>query len=105
MYVLLLCIKYLYFHLGLDLEVWKSIIDVTLPLSKCIYNPIQQRGFWQCLPFSWTTLRGKHCRQPVAVNRVVDTAWPSLCLLGQEFLELILCIVSGSQRIFQRDLK
>ena len=21
--------------------------------------------FWQCLPFSWTTLRGKHCRHPI----------------------------------------
>ena len=30
-------------------------------------------GFWQCLPFSWTTLRGKHCRHPIAVMGVVDT--------------------------------
>ena len=22
---------------------------------------------WQCLPFSWTTLRGKHCQRPIAV--------------------------------------
>ena len=29
--------------------------------------------FWQCLPFSWTTLRGKHCRHPIAVMGVVDT--------------------------------
>ena len=27
----------------------------------------RQWGFWQCFPFSWTTLRGKHCRQPTAV--------------------------------------
>ena len=27
----------------------------------------------QCLPFSWTTLRGKHCRHPIAVMGVVDT--------------------------------
>ena len=28
---------------------------------------------WQCLPFSWKTLRGKHCKHPIAVKRVVDT--------------------------------
>ena len=33
-----------------------------------------QWGFRQCLPFSWTTLRGKHCRHPIAVLMgVVDT--------------------------------
>ena len=30
-------------------------------------------GFRQCLPFSWTTLRDKHCRHPIAVMGVVDT--------------------------------
>jgi hypothetical protein len=40
-----------------------------------IYNPIttMQWGFRQCLPFSWTTLRGKHCQHPIAVMGVVDT--------------------------------
>jgi hypothetical protein len=38
-----------------------------------IYNPITAMGFWQCLLFSWTTLRGKHCRHPIAVMGVVDT--------------------------------
>ena len=38
-----------------------------------IYNPLRQWGFRQCLPFSWTTLRGKHCRHPIAVMGVVDT--------------------------------
>ena len=28
--------------------------------------------FWQCLPFSWKTLRGKYCRHPIAVMGVVD---------------------------------
>ena len=28
--------------------------------------------FGNCLPFSWTTLRGKHCRHPIAVMGVVD---------------------------------
>ena len=27
----------------------------------------------QCLPFSWTAMRGKHCRHPIAVMGVVDT--------------------------------
>jgi hypothetical protein len=31
-------------------------------------TPLQQWGFQQCLPFSWTTLRGKHCRHPIAVT-------------------------------------
>ena len=35
-------------------------------------TPLRQWGFWQCLPFSWTTLRGKHCRYPIAVMGVVD---------------------------------
>ena len=34
---------------------------------------LRQWGFRQCLPFSWTTLRGKHCRHPIAVMGVVDT--------------------------------
>ena len=34
---------------------------------------LQQWGFWQCLPFSWATLRGKHCRNPIAIMEVVDT--------------------------------
>ena len=38
-----------------------------------IYNPLQQWDFQQCLPFSWTTLRDKHCRHPIAVMGVVDT--------------------------------
>jgi hypothetical protein len=36
-------------------------------------TPLRQWGFLQCLPFSWTTLRGKHCRHPIAVMGVVDT--------------------------------
>ena len=34
---------------------------------------LRQWGFRHWLPFSWTTLRGKHCRHPIAVMRVVDT--------------------------------
>ena len=36
-------------------------------------TPLRQWGIRQCLPFSWTTLRGKHCRHPIAVMGVVDT--------------------------------
>ena len=35
-------------------------------------TPLRQWGFRQCLPFSWTTLRGKHCRHLIAVMGVVD---------------------------------
>ena len=35
--------------------------------------PLRQWGFRQCLTFSWTTLRGKHCWYPIAVMGVVDT--------------------------------
>ena len=41
-----------------------------------------QWGFRQCLPFSWTTLRDKHCRQPIAVMGVVDTFGPSSIAAG-----------------------
>ena len=40
---------------------------------------LRQWGFWQWLPFSWTTLRGKHCRHPIAVMGVVDTFGPGFC--------------------------
>ena len=35
-------------------------------------TPLRQWCFRQCLTFSWTTLRGKHCRHPIAVMGVVD---------------------------------
>ena len=35
--------------------------------------PLRQWGFRQCLLFSWTTPRGKHCRHPIAIMGVVDT--------------------------------
>ena len=41
-------------------------------------TPLRQWGFRQCLPFSWTTLRGKLCRHPIAVMGVVDSFGPSL---------------------------
>ena len=38
-------------------------------------TPLQQWGFPQCLPFSWTTLRGKHYRLLIAIMEVVDMFW------------------------------
>ena len=38
-------------------------------------TPLRQWGFRQCLPFSWTALRGKHCRHPIAIMGVVYTFW------------------------------
>ena len=44
-------------------------------------TPLRQSGFGQCLPFSWTTLRGKHCWRPIAaVMGVVDTFEHTLVL-------------------------
>ena len=31
--------------------------------------------FWQCLPFSWTTLRGKHCWHPIVVHNGSWAMW------------------------------
>ena len=46
-------------------------------------TPLRQWDFWQCLPFSWTTLRGKHCRQPITVMGAVDRFGP--CLVHKKF--------------------
>jgi hypothetical protein len=35
-------------------------------------TPLRQWRFWQCLPFSWTILKGKHCRHPIAIMGVVE---------------------------------
>ena len=39
-------------------------------------TPLRHWGFRQCLPFSWTTLKDKHCRHPIAVMGNVDTFRP-----------------------------
>ena len=41
------------------------------PSSNVSTTPLWQWGFRQCLPFSWTTLEGKHCRHPIALMVVV----------------------------------
>jgi len=45
-------------------------------------TPLRQWVFWQCLLCSWTTLRGKDCRHPIAVMGVVDTFWQGIVVLG-----------------------
>ena len=39
-------------------------------------TPLRQWGFHQCLPFSCTTLRYKHCQHPIVILVVVDTFGP-----------------------------
>ena len=46
-------------------------------------TPLRQWGFRQCLSFSWTSLRGKHCRHPIAVLGVVDIKTRSVCSVCQ----------------------
>ena len=53
---------------------------------KRIYNPITAMGFWQCLPFTCTTLRGKHCWYPIAVMGVVYT-FEQLYLLRKDSMQ------------------
>ena len=46
---------------------------------------------WQCLPFSCTTLRGKHCWHPIAVMVVVDTFghWSVVLPRSPNLIEII----------------
>ena len=46
---------------------------IHLRSPKVSTTPLRQWGFRQYLPFSWTTLRGKHCWHPIAIIGVVDT--------------------------------
>ena len=48
------------------------------PCPSVSTTPLRQWGFRQCFPFSLTTLRGKHCRHPIALMGVVDTFRPCL---------------------------
>ena len=47
-------------------SIWRKCPNVST-------TPLRQWGFWQFLPFSWTTLRDKHCRHSIVVMGVVDT--------------------------------
>ena len=50
-----------------------SRVGILFHCSNVPTTPLRQWGFRQCLPFSLTTLRGKHCRHPIAVMGVVGT--------------------------------
>jgi hypothetical protein len=59
------------------LEIVQKTVGIFRPLNPHFPNisttPLRQWVFWQCLPFSWKTLRGKHCRDHIAIMGVVDT--------------------------------
>ena len=49
-----------------------EIYSIRLRPNVCT-TPLWQWGFWQCLDFSWTTLRGKQWQHIIALLGVVDT--------------------------------
>ena len=53
------------------LEWWVQIDWATETWPERIYKPIMAMGLSECLPFSWTTLRGKHYLHPIAIMGVV----------------------------------
>jgi hypothetical protein len=67
-------------------NIWTSQIGSQCPNVST--TPLQQWGFWQCLPFSWTTLRGKNCRHPIDVMGVIDTFEQYHFEVAFEFLRL-----------------
>ena len=58
------------------------------PSSNASTTPFQQWGFWQFLLFSWTTIRGKHCRHPITVMGAVDTFGPRHLYKNSSFANL-----------------
>jgi hypothetical protein len=72
-------IKYLIdFRLIKESTMWLcKKTNINADLDRMYLQPHYNNGVLrQCLPFSWTTLRGKHCRHPIAVMGVVDTFGP-----------------------------
>ena len=55
------------------------------PYPNVSTTQLRQWGFRQCLPFSWTTLRGKHCRHSIAAMGVVNMFGPNLYCLTPVF--------------------
>ena len=57
-----------------DKKIWQQrLVCMTRTYLQPHYNALRQWGFGQCLPFNWTTLRGKHWWHPIAVMEVVVT--------------------------------
>ena len=61
------------FHYKIHQDALKDLFYLRSYGPNVSTTPLRQWGFRQCLPFSWTTRRGKHCRHPIAVMGVVDT--------------------------------
>ena len=62
----------------INIEVYPN--DCFILLNCCCQNvstmPLRQWVFWQCLSFSWSTLRGIHCQHSIGV---VDAFGPCNC--------------------------
>ena len=52
--------------------IWLWFFARNLKSPNVSTTPLGQWGFRQCLPFSWTTLSGKHCWHPIAVMGVIN---------------------------------
>ena len=58
---------------NLSITLCESLTQIVSHSPNVSTTPLRQWVFRQCLPFSWTTLRGKHCRHSIALMGVVDT--------------------------------
>ena len=58
-------------NLILTVKCFQSVQILSFRAYRRGYN--DRTYFQQCLTFSWTTLRDKYCRHPIAVMGVVDT--------------------------------
>ena len=87
--------------------------EIQIPFDcwfRCFYQfgpnisttPLQQWGFRQCLPVSWTTIRGKHCRYPIAINGSCRYLRARTCfylLQIQNCFDFIFRTILGSQQV------
>ena len=79
----------------------KWLPHVKWPCPNVSTTPLRQWGFQQCLPFSWTTLRGKHCRHPIEVMGVVDTFGPCSVLISLN-LATGTCVFASNSLVWLR---
>ena len=62
-----------YSMLDIGSKTYESLGNVLKQCPNIYATPLLQWSFWQCLSFSWTILRGKHCWHAIAVMEVVDS--------------------------------
>ena len=75
-------------HSGRSAQKFTDISGEHIPSSNVSTTPFQQWGFRQCLPVSWTPLRDKLCRHPIAVMGVVDVwAWVWVMMFAVKKME------------------